>query len=122
MSLLTITAMLFIITALLHIATLFRFGNSAATRPVAAYGIIYLILGVLIGLGTFSWMPTVALILTVIGGVGATTPLNANPELRAWTLSFIAVDVVIIALLIINRVAGIEELIARLYNWTKQYR
>ena len=106
MSLLTVTSVFFIITAVLHIATLIRFGNSVATRPIAAYGIIYLILGVLLMVGTFSWIPIIALILTAIGGVGATTQLNANSEMRSWTLFFIGVDVVIIVLLIISLITG----------------
>ncbi len=106
MNLLTITAILFIITAILHVATLWRFGNNATTRPVAAYGLIYLVLGILLLLGTFSWTPVVALALTLIGGIGATTQLNANSQMRSWTLFFIGVDVVIVALLIIRSAFG----------------
>jgi hypothetical protein len=73
MNLLPATAILFLITGLLHITIPFRFGNNAATRPVAAFGVIYLILGVLLILGVFSWLPVVALILTLIGGIGAST-------------------------------------------------
>lgn len=102
MSLLTLAAILFVITGILHIIIPIRFGNNAATRPIAAFGVIYLILGVLILLGSFSWMPIVALILTLIGGIGATTQLNANPELRNSNLLFIGIDVVIVVFLVIN--------------------
>jgi hypothetical protein len=102
MNLLTATAILFIITGLLHITIPFRFGNNAATRPVAAFGVIYLILGVLLILGVFSWLPIAALVLTIIGGIGAITQLKANPELRTSTLLFIGIDIVIIVLLLIN--------------------
>jgi hypothetical protein len=102
MNLLTATAILFLITGLLHITIPFRFGNNAATRPVAAFGIIYLILGVFSLLGVFSWLPVVALILTLIGGIGASTQLKANPELRKSTLLFIGIDIVIVVLLIIE--------------------
>jgi hypothetical protein len=102
MDLLTVTAILFLITGLLHISTPFRFENNSATRPVAAFGVIYLILGGLLILGVFSWLPVVALILTLIGGIGASTQLNANPELRTSTLLFIGIDIVIVVLLVIN--------------------
>ena len=102
MNLLTITAVFFTITGLLHIGMLLRFGNNAGTRPVAAFGVVYLILSVLIWMGTFSWVPVAALIVTAVGGIGAITQLRANPELRSWTLFFIAIDVVIILLLIAN--------------------
>lgn len=102
MNLLLITAVLFIVTGILHNATLLRFSNNAATRPVAAFGVVYLVLGILLWLGTFSWLPIVALILTVIGGIGATTQIKANPEMRSWTLLFIGIDVVIVVLLAIH--------------------
>jgi hypothetical protein len=100
MSILTIAAILVIFTGILHILIPFRFGNNAATRPVAAFGVVYLILGVLLTLGVFSCLPVIALILTLIGGIGASTQLNANPELRNSTLLFIGIDIVIVALLI----------------------
>ena len=102
MNLLPATAILFLITGLLHITIPFRFGNNAATRPVAAFGVIYLILGVLLLLETFIWTPLVAMVLTLIGGIGATTQINTNPELRNSNLLFIGIDVVIIALLVIS--------------------
>jgi hypothetical protein len=103
MNLLTVSAILFIITGLLHITIPLRFGNNAATRPVAAFGVVYLILGGLLTLGVFSWLPVVALILTLIGGIGAVTQLNSNPEnLRNSTLLFIGIDIVIVVLLVIN--------------------
>jgi hypothetical protein len=67
-------------------AALVRIGNSAAARPVTAYGVIYLILDTLILLARLSWTPMVAVILTVIGGIGATTQLNNNPDMRDRTL------------------------------------
>ena len=76
MNLLLITAVLFTITGLLHIGMLLRFGNNAGTRPVAAFGVVYLVLGILLWLGTFSWLPILALILTVIGGVGMEEPTH----------------------------------------------
>jgi hypothetical protein len=106
MTILLITAVLFIITGILHNATLLRFGNNAATRPVAAFGVVYLALGILLWLGTFSWLPIVALILTIIGGVGATTQINANPEMRSWTLLFIGIDVAVVVLLAIHMLTG----------------
>ena len=106
MNFLLITAVLFIITGILHNVTLFPFGNNAATRPVAAFGVVYLALGILLWLGTFSWLPIVALIITVIGGVGATTQISANPEMRSWTLLFIGIDVAVVVLLAIHLLGG----------------
>ena len=106
MNLLTAAATLFIITAILHITVPVRFGNSAAARPIAAFGVIYLVVGVVILLQTSSWMPVVALVLTLIGGIGATTTLNAEPQLRSSNLLFIGIDVVLIALLVIHLLAG----------------
>ena len=106
MNILTVAAVLFIITAILHLAVPIRFGNNTATRMIAAYGVIYLILGLLILLGTFSWTPIVALILTLIGGAGAIASINTNPELRSWKLFLVAIDVVIVGLLVINLFAG----------------
>ena len=106
MNLLLITAVLFIITGISHNVTLLRFGNNAATRPVAAFGVVYLAVGILLWLGTFSWLPLVALILTIIGVVGAMTQINANPEMRSWTLLFIGIDVVIVVFLAIHLLGG----------------
>ncbi len=106
MNILTVAAVLFIITAILHLVAPIRFRNNAATRPIAAFGVIYLILGILILRGTFSWTPIVALILTLIGGIGATAGINVNPELRSLKLFLIAIDVAIVGLLIINLFAG----------------
>jgi hypothetical protein len=106
MNILIVAGVLFIITAILHLAALTRFGNNAATRPIAAFGVIYLILGLLILLRTFSWTPIVALILTLIGGGGAFASINANPELRSLKLLLIAIDVVIVGLLAIKLFAG----------------
>jgi hypothetical protein len=106
MTILTIAAVLFIITAILHLVAPMLFRNNAATRPIAAYGVIYLILGILILLGTFSWTPIIAIILTLVGGAGVTAGINANPELRSLKLLLIAIDVVIIGLLLINLFAG----------------
>ena len=106
MSILLVAAVLFIISAILHLAAPIRFGNNAATRPIAAFGVIYLVLGLLILLGTFSWTPIVALILTLIGAAGAIASINANPELRSLKLLLIAIDVVIVGLLVINLFSG----------------
>jgi hypothetical protein len=97
-----ITAVLFIITAVLHINLLRIFGNTAAVRPVAAYGVIYLVLGILLLTSSFSWTPIAALVLTAIGGTAAIVTINANPTIRSWILLFIVIDIVIIALLIIH--------------------
>jgi hypothetical protein len=102
MNILTIAAVIFIITAILHLAAPIRFRNNTATRPIAAFGVVYLISGILILAGTFSWIPIVALIVTLIGGIGATVKINANPELRSLNLLLIAIDIVIVGLLIIN--------------------
>jgi hypothetical protein len=101
-----VAAILFIITGVLHVTIPMRFGNTAGTRPIAAFGVIYLVLGVLILLETFSWTPIVALILTLIGGTGAATQINTNPELRPWNLLFIGIDVVIVVLLVISLIVG----------------
>jgi len=106
MNTLIVAAVLFIVTAILHLAAPIRFRNNAATRPIAAYGVIYLILGLLILLGTLSWTPIVALILTLVGGAGAIASINANPELRSLKLRLIAIDVVIVGLLVINMFAA----------------
>ena len=106
MSLLTIAAILFVLTGILHLTIPMRFGNRAATRPIAAFGVIYLILGGLILLGIFSWTPVAALVLTLIGGIGATATLNADPDLRSSNLLFIGIDVMITALLVISLIAG----------------
>ena len=100
MNILIIAAVLFITTAILHLSALVRFGNNPATRPIAAFGVIYLILGLLILLRTFSWTPIVALILTLIGGGGAIVSINANPELRFLKKLLIAIDIVIVGLLV----------------------
>jgi hypothetical protein len=98
---LTIAGVLFIITAILHVATLVLYGNTAATRPVAGFGIVYLFLGILLLATTFGWVPIVALVLTTIGGIGAVTQLKANPDMRNMNLLLIAIDVVIIILLLL---------------------
>jgi len=106
MNILIVAAVLFIITAMLHLAAPIRFGNNAATRPIAAYGVVYLVLGLLILLRKFSWIPIVALILTLIGGAGAIASVSANPELRSLKLLLIVIDTVIVGLLVINLFAG----------------
>ena len=106
MNILIVAAVLFIMTAILHLAAPIRYGNNAATRPIAAYGVIYLILGLLMLLGRFSWTPIVALILTLIGGTAAIASIKADPKLRSWKLLLIAIDVVIVGLLVINLFAG----------------
>jgi hypothetical protein len=107
MNILIVATVLFIFSAALHLAAPLRFRNNTATRPIAAFGVIYLILGLLILFGTFSWTPSVALILTLIGGVGALASINANPELRSLKLLLIAIDVVIVGLLVINLFADL---------------
>ncbi|MEM7334501.1 MAG: hypothetical protein AAF490_20665 [Chloroflexota bacterium] len=96
-----IVAVLFLITAVLHIFIPIRYGNNSTTAGIGGYGVIYLILGILLLATSLAWVPTTALVLTGIGVIGALTQINAMPELRNWTLLFIGIDIVIIILLLI---------------------
>ena len=99
---LTIAAILFIITAILHIAMPFIYGRGQDTIGIAVYGVIYLVLGVLLLTTSAGWAPIGALILTAIGGTAAFIQRNANPKLLTFTWIFIAIDAVIILLLVLN--------------------
>ena len=95
----TISAVLLIITAILHMATLVQFGRDSTTIPVAVYGVIYGILGGLLLAETFSWTALGAFILTLIGAIAAITQINNAPAMRSWMVGFIGIDIAILGLL-----------------------
>jgi|GEM_PF-2844992 len=100
MNLLTITAILYLVTGILHLSTIKRFGNTPVTRSIAFFGVIYLILSLLVFINSYSWVPVAALIITAIGAIGAATLLKNHPDLRTSNLILIAIDLVIIGFLI----------------------
>ena len=100
MSILTIVAILLIITAILHLFMLQQFGSNNITNGVAIAGIVYGILAILMLTTSFGWPPIVTLILITIGAIGAYIQIDALPEMRTWTWLFIAIDVGIVALLL----------------------
>ncbi len=97
----TIVAILFLITAVLHLYIPYQYGRNSTTTGVGGYGIIYLVLGILLLVTSLAWVPTAALALTAVGAIGAITQINAMPEIRNWTILFIGIDIVIIVLLLI---------------------
>ena len=99
---LAIAAILFIITALLHIAIPFIYGRGQDTIGIAVYGVIYLVIGGLLLTTAAGWVPFVALILTAIGAAAAFVQRNANQKLLTFTWIFIAIDAFIILLLVLN--------------------
>ena len=106
MNTLTVAAILFILTAILHLVTPLRFRNQLGTWSIAGFGVIYLVLGILLLLTSLGWLPIVALIIVMIGGIGAVVGINANPALRSLKLFMIAIDLVIIGLLVFHMVGG----------------
>lgn len=98
MDILFIAALLFLISAGVHLTIPVIYGKRPTTVPVLIFGSLYLIIGILMFM-KFAWLPLAALIVTVVGLIGATATLKSVPEQRTVTLCMNALDVIIIGLL-----------------------
>lgn len=102
MTIVTLTAVLFTITALLHLYMPVQFGNNRVTQGIVLFGVIYLLFGILFFTNPATSIRVAALIVTLIGSIGATIQLNAIPKMRNWIIAFILIDEVIILLIILG--------------------
>lgn len=98
MTMLSCVASLFILSSAVHFFTLFRYGKSPTSTAVFIFGSLYLTLGILI-LNLVTWAIESALVITIIGLIGATATLKKVPEQRTMTLCMNAIDIIVIALI-----------------------
>lgn len=96
---LMLVAVLFFITAALHLATPFIYGRNTETIGIGVFGLTYLVLGFLT-LTNLPLVPFAALMITGIGTFGAVKSFDQNVALQKITRIFIGIDIAILGLLI----------------------
>jgi len=98
-NLLKLAGTLFLITAVLHLYYPFAYGFQQPDISVGIFGLIYLIFGVLILSNKNELIPPVAMMMTIIGLLGASyTYLNTEVH-KPLDLTLIIIDVIIIPIL-----------------------
>jgi len=96
-----IVATLFLITAVLHLAYPILYGVNESTTPVAIFGVIYLILGIVFFRnGGQGYLKAIGFSLTAIGFLGATSIYISNDAPLPLDLTLIIIDVFILGILL----------------------
>ena len=102
MSLVSIAAILLLVTGGCHLYIPIRYGRNSGTTGIAVFGVIYLVFGILIFALSANWIPITAAILATIGAIGAFATRNDMPEILSWTWFFIIIDILIVGFIAIE--------------------
>lgn len=98
-----LAAALLVFTGIWHTTEWMMGGRNKDTARLIPFGILYALLGYFIAVGTGGvWTVIIALILTLIGITGAFM-IRKTAMVRGWVMwTFIVIDVIIIAALIMG--------------------
>ena len=91
-----IAALILLVSSVIHLAYPFLYHNPAATRPVAVFGVIYLIISLGLLLSDKKAFLYAAAIFTTIGMIAATIVYMGNPAPFDLDIVLIIIDVFIV--------------------------